>query len=100
MRKRSSRDWHPEDIKAAVRKTRYGSLVALSLAYGLPVHACRHACRTPNFHGEMAIAEALGLSPRQIWPSRYESRRPRVIRSPVQSISRPDGGHCENDAAA
>ncbi|MBS7552054.1 helix-turn-helix domain-containing protein [Ancylobacter dichloromethanicus] len=84
MRKRSPRDWHPEDIKAAVRKTRYGSLAALSLAYGLPEHACRHACRSANFHGEMAIAEALDRSPREIWPSRYDSRRPRFIRSPAQ----------------
>lgn len=100
MRKRSPRDWHPEDIKAAVRKTRFGSLVALARAYGLPRHACAHACHTSNFHGEMAIAEALGRSPREIWPSRYESRRPRVIRSPVQSTARPIGGHCENHDAA
>lgn len=87
MRKRGPRDWHPEDVKAAVRKTRFGSLAALSEAYGLPRHSCAHACHEPNFNGEMAIAEALGLSPRRIWPSRYESRRPRVVRSPIQSIA-------------
>jgi len=100
MRKRSPHDWHPEDIKAAVRKSRFGSLVAVAEAYGLPRHSCAHACHEPNFHGEMAIAEALGRSPREIWPSRYESLRPRVVRSPIQSTSRATGGHCENDTAA
>lgn len=64
------KDWHPEDIKAAVRKTGV-SLSELSLAFGLPQYACRAALQGPFFDGEMAIAERLGLSPRQIWPSRF-----------------------------
>ncbi len=64
--------WHPEDIKAAVRK-RGVSLAALSRSHGLPEHACRHALRYPYFEAEMAIAETLGLSPRQIWPERYDA---------------------------
>ena len=75
------KDWHKEDVKAAVRKTRYGSLKALSLAFGLAHYACDKACREPNYWGEMAIAEALGLSPREIWPSRYLNDKPRLVRS-------------------
>lgn len=100
MTMRALRDWHPEDIKAAVRKSRFGSLAGLSRAYGLPEHACQHACRGANYWGEVAIAEALGLSPQEIWPSRYQHERRRVLRSPVQSIERPQAGHCQNRAVA
>lgn len=70
-----SGDWHPEEIKAAVRM-RGSTLYDLSRDAGLPEHACRNALARPHFDGEMTIAEFLGVSPRQIWPSRY----------------RPDGG--------
>lgn len=63
---------HPEDIKAAVRKTGT-TLTALALQAGLPEHACRRALRQPYFMAERAIAEHLGLSPRQIWPQRYRA---------------------------
>ncbi len=63
-------DWHPEEIKAAVRISG-SSLLDLSRHAGLPDHACRTALRRPHFDGEMAIAEYLSLSPRQIWPSRW-----------------------------
>ena len=39
--------------------------------YGLPARTACKAAVVPYFDGEMAIAEVLGLSPRQIWPSRF-----------------------------
>jgi Ner family transcriptional regulator len=62
--------WHKEDIKAAIRK-RGTTLVELSLANGLVRDACSLALIRPYFTAEMVIAEFLRVSPRQIWPQRY-----------------------------
>ncbi|WP_081581837.1 helix-turn-helix domain-containing protein [Pararhodospirillum photometricum] len=49
-------------------------------AYGLPEGTCRKAARYPVFAGELALAETLARSPRELWPSRYRAdgarRRP------------------------
>lgn len=70
-------DWHPEEIKAAVRMLG-STLLDLSRHAGLLDHACRTALRRPHFDGEVAIAEYLSLSPRQIWPSRYREDGSRI----------------------
>ena len=71
--------WHSEDIKAAVRKTGV-TLSDLALAAGLTESACRVALKRPHWDAEMAIAERIGVSPRELWPQRYE-RRPQPRRS-------------------
>lgn len=70
-------DWHPEEVKAAVRM-RGSCLEELSRSNNLPAHACRLAARRPHFKGERAIAKYLGLSPRQIWPSRFDRNGARI----------------------
>lgn len=67
----ASQGWHREDIKAAIRK-RGTSLEKLSEANGLDRRACSLALLRPHFAAEMVIAEFLGVSPRQIWPQRYD----------------------------
>lgn len=69
---KAPRGWHKEDIKAAIRK-RGVSLERLSLDNGLHRKACTMALFRPHFAAEMAIAEFLGVSPRQIWPQRYDA---------------------------
>lgn len=64
--------WHREDIKAAIRK-RGTSLERLSEANGLDKRSCSLALLRPSFAAELAIAEFLGVSPRQIWPHRYDA---------------------------
>lgn len=64
-------DWHRADIVAALRKAGW-SVRRLSLHHGYRspttlVHALDR--RWPK--GERLIAEALGLEPAEIWPSRY-----------------------------
>lgn len=86
-------DWHPEEIKAAIR-IQGSTLEELSRRNDLLDCACRRACRHPHLDGELAIAEFLSLSPRQIWPSRFRadgSRIPFVRRR--QSISTVRPGH-------
>lgn len=64
--------WHREDIKAAVRK-RGVCLEGLSKSAGLELRACSSALLRPHFAAELVIAEFLGVSPRQLWPHRYDA---------------------------
>lgn len=66
------RGWHREDIKAAIRKQGV-SLEQLSEANGLDRRSCSLALLRPHFAAELVIAEFLGLSPRQLWPHRYDA---------------------------
>ncbi|MQT14419.1 helix-turn-helix domain-containing protein [Segnochrobactrum spirostomi] len=93
-------DWHPEEVKAAVRIAG-STLDELSRRAGLPTFACRTAIRRAHFDGEMAVAEFLSLSPRQIWPSRWRadgSRIPAV--RPKDNRPPADSGHRQNSEAA
>lgn len=42
--------------------------------FGLKEGVARKAARHPYLDGELAIAEALSLSPRQLWPSRFDPK--------------------------
>lgn len=66
----SRQDWHPADIIAAVKK-RKTSLAALSRANGLCSSTLANALNRPWPKGEQIIAQAIGVSAAQIWPSRY-----------------------------
>lgn len=64
--------WHREDIKAAVRK-RGITLERLAEDNGLDKRECSLALLRPSYAAEMVIAEFLGVSPREIWPQRYDA---------------------------
>ncbi|MBS7444577.1 helix-turn-helix transcriptional regulator [Enterobacter sp. 120016] len=63
-------DWHPADIIAGLRK-RSTSLAALSRQSGLASSTLANALTRRWPKGERLIAEALGVAPEHIWPSRY-----------------------------
>ena len=63
-------DWHPADIIAALRK-RGTSLAAVSRNAGLASSTLANALTRRWPKGERLIADALGVAPEQIWPSRY-----------------------------
>ncbi|TVP10575.1 hypothetical protein AYI87_17590 [Shewanella sp. KCT] len=74
MRKNNSRisnDWHRQDILAEVRKA-CGSLTKLSKAHGLASNTLQNALDRKWPKGEQIIAEAIGVTAAEIWPSRYE----------------------------
>jgi Ner family transcriptional regulator len=79
-------DMHPADIIAQLRK-RNSSLAALSRQSGLSSSTLANALTRPWPKGEYFIAEALGIEPCIIWPSRYYDEqgnlidRKRLIRS-------------------
>lgn len=97
---KSPKGWHREDIKAAIRK-RGTTLEALSEANGLDKRACSLALLRPYFSAEWVIAEFLGLSPRQIWPHRYDAdgtyRHPKSATHHIRHGRTPQ---CRNGAAA
>lgn len=65
-------DWHRIDIVAALHK-RGISVRELSVQAGLSPSTLKNALARAYPKGERIIAEAIGLSPEQIWPSRYNS---------------------------
>lgn len=73
-----NKDWHKQDILAAIRKEK-GSLAALSRESGLSPSTLANALTRPWPNGEVIIADAIGVSPREIWPSRFIDYRGRVI---------------------
>lgn len=83
-KKTSREDWHPADIKASLDKSGW-TLRALAKHHGL-------SSSTPLSHtflrsyplNEKRIADAIGVTPQEIWPSRYNddgSKKPRGLRA-------------------
>ena len=92
--------WHKEDIKAAIRKQGV-TLLDVDRANGLPDGTCYNALNRPNFGAELAMAEFLGRSPRELWPSRYElDGTYRHPKSQAHHSLRQSGGERQNGAAA
>ncbi|EMH4754338.1 transcriptional regulator, partial [Yersinia enterocolitica] len=52
-------------------RKRKGSLSALSRDSGLSSGTLANALTRPWPKGEMIIAEAIGITPQEIWPSRF-----------------------------
>jgi Ner family transcriptional regulator len=63
-------DWHPADIIAGLRK-KGTTLAAVSRNAGLAPSTLANALTRHWPKGERLIAEAVGVTPVQIWPSRY-----------------------------
>lgn len=64
------KDWHPANIVAAVHVSG-ATLRSLSLRAGLKRDSLKNALyrKCPKY--ERIIAGAIGISPQDIWPSRY-----------------------------
>lgn len=77
-------DWHPADIKAALDKAGW-TLRALAGHHGIKgsssfSHTLINRCFPLN---EKRIADAIGVKPQDIWPSRYYpdgTKKPRGLR--------------------
>ncbi|MGP9418630.1 helix-turn-helix domain-containing protein [Pseudomonas reactans] len=63
-------NWHPADIIAELHK-RGTTLAALSRQSGLCSSTLSNALCRRWPRGEMLIANALGMTPAEIWPTRY-----------------------------
>jgi Ner family transcriptional regulator len=96
-----SGDWHPEEIKAAVR-IMGSTLDEISRQFELPEFACRTAIRRSHIRGEQAVAAFLSVSPHEIWPSRYyaDGGRIKTGRQLRKPSGRADLRHRQNGCAA
>ena len=63
-------DWHKADILAALKKKNI-SLASLSRSHGLSSSTLANALSRDWPRGELIIANAIGVQPHEIWPSRY-----------------------------
>lgn len=72
MGRHQPKDWHREDIKAALRK-RHGSLEKLSTSWGYHKSTVAVALKTGSYIPtvERRIAEELGQHPHTLWPDRW-----------------------------
>ncbi len=71
-KKPASKDWHKADIIAALWK-RGTSLQRISRGLSYHPNALGNALHRPWPKAERFIADALGIKPQRIWPSRYHS---------------------------
>lgn len=70
-KKAGQSDWHPADVIAALRK-RGITLSSLARAHGLAGSSSLSAALVRSLpKDEKRIADALGVHPKAIWPSRY-----------------------------
>lgn len=58
-------------------------------AYGLKDGTARRAARQPHLDGELAIAEMLSCSPRELWPSRFSPGGERLKPQPMENYTDP-----------
>lgn len=65
-------DWHRADIIAALRKSGT-TLAALARESGYASSTLQNALDRKWPKGERIIADALGIEPSVIWPTRYEN---------------------------
>ena len=77
-------DWHPADVHAALKK-RGLSLAGLSTAHGYHPTAAGKALKRPWPALEVVIAQAIGVPPAEIWPSRYSLGKPNSFHEPRRS---------------
>jgi len=79
-------DWNRIDIVAALHK-RGVSIRALSVRSGLKPDTLKNALSRAYPKAERIIADALGVAPEKIWPSRYLNAQ-RASTSQIPSISK------------
>jgi Ner family transcriptional regulator len=79
---------HAEDVKASLRK-QFGPITLLSERWGFHRSGISNALRDPAYSVriERQIAEALGLSPHEIWPDRYAADGTSLPRRPCNRSS-------------
>ncbi|EAO1206266.1 transcriptional regulator [Salmonella enterica] len=65
-----NKDWHRADIVAELHKRRV-SLAELGRTNQLSASTLKNALDKRYPKAEKIIADALGLAPQEIWPSRY-----------------------------
>lgn len=91
---------HPEDIKAAIRKTGK-TMQELSLEWGFSAAAVSKALTDRMPSVEPKIAKAIGIPLYRIWPDRYdkENIRIRPNSNKRKSSAKQSASHCKKQVS-
>lgn len=82
-------------------RLRGDSLSAIARRIGVSHQAVSNAMMTPSKDIEQAIAEAIGLTPEQLFPEWFDAAGKRLVRTrPTQRSTRPDGRNDQQEQAA
>jgi Ner family transcriptional regulator len=95
-----AQDWHPADIIAALHKAGW-TLASLAEHHGLKSGGTLSKALRFSFPiAEQRIADALGVHPKVIWPSRYHGTGERKLQGfhAIQSTRRTGRVNGKNDA--
>lgn len=90
--------WHPEDIKAEVRK-KGTTLSKLATDHGGAESLCRAALRRPSPQGEKIIAAFLNIPLQVLWPERYAPNGDRVRHVRDETNQNRDRAHRQIEGA-
>lgn len=71
-KKTSQEDWHPADIKAALNKAGW-TMTALAATHGINRATISNVFLRSYPLNERRIADAIGVDPHVIWPSRWNA---------------------------
>ncbi len=91
-------DWHPEDIKMAIRK-RGATMASIGRDNHLSRQVVANALIEPNSKAELAIASFLNVPAYLIWPSRYGNNGRRLTPQPSENYERKARFHHQGAAA-
>ncbi|MFQ5533441.1 MAG: transcriptional regulator [Sphingomonadales bacterium] len=86
---RRTKNMPPEEILYLLNRKGGWTYAEVDRIYGLKSGIARWAARCPHLQGELAIAEVLGMSPRQIWPGRFDSATGKRLRPQPAAHYRP-----------
>lgn len=98
-KKASQQDWHPADVVAALHKSGM-TMRKLAAQHKVSQPAITKALRERNLPSEKRIADAIkgGITPQDIWPSRYNSDGTRAAIRKVTRAGRPVNGNVKRAA--
>ncbi|MBF0368558.1 MAG: helix-turn-helix domain-containing protein [Magnetococcales bacterium] len=89
-----NRDWTPREVKAALQLA--GTPISdLAQTHSYHTRAFSVVLERPMPHLEQLIADAIGIKPRRIWPSRYDGQG-RTLRPDIKGR----GGRSQNTTTA
>lgn len=80
--KKDGQDWSPSVIKCALGERRL-SLRALSIRNGYSPNTLANVLRMPWPKAEKIVADAIGVKPETIWPTRYAWRNSKPVIAPL-----------------
>lgn len=80
-------DMTPAELKYALSQKGY-SYSDVDRRFGLTINTAVTAAKGPHPAGEVAIAAILCLPPKDIWPSRYNTKGVRLKPQPARNYTR------------